>query len=69
MKVTFMDGRNEKVLAQNVTSQEEGFKVISDFLRTHNYKSYYVRYWRDEERKATQCDVGSWSQFFYLYDD
>mgnify|MGYP006895560827 CR=1 FL=1 len=33
MKVTFMDGQSERVLAQNVASQEEGFKVISDFLR------------------------------------
>ena len=69
MKVTFMDGQSERVLAQNVASQGGGCKGISDFLRAHKYKAYYVRYGREEERKATQCDVGSWSQFFYLYDD
>lgn len=69
MKVTFMDGHGEEVLYTNVASQEEGFKLIFDHMTSRGLnKSQYFRYWRDEERKAVQCDIGSWSSFYFVYD-
>lgn len=38
--------------------------IILDFLKAHNYKSYY---WRVTENENETCiDVGSWSEFFYI---
>lgn len=46
-------------------STEEIFQLIGDFLKTHNYKSYYTRIWKNEEDEI-YYDVGSWSEFFVL---
>ena len=36
--------------------------VIRDFLKKHNYKSYYTRSW--EKNGVKKYDVGSHTQFF-----
>ncbi len=49
-------------------SEKEIFKLISDFLKKHNYKSYYTRIWKNEKGEI-YYDVGSYSEFFVLIDD
>lgn len=46
----------------------EALKVIKNFLDERNYKSYYTRMWTDENG-ARWFDVGSWSEFFVMYED
>lgn len=48
-------------------STEEIFQLIKDFLKAHNYKSYYTRIWKNEEDEI-YYDVGSWSEFFVLIE-
>ena len=43
-------------------NSEEVYKIIDNFLKAHNYKSYYVRSW--DENDGTHYDVGSHSEFF-----
>ena len=50
------------LIKENVESEEEALREISEFLKRHNYNSYYTRMWREEE--VTVFDVGSWSEFF-----
>ena len=52
------------LIKENVKDIDEALKEISDFLERHNYKSYYTRYWTNEDE--TTFDVGSWSEFFKL---
>lgn len=39
------------------------FTGIRNFLKDHNYTSYYIRSWEEDSR--IKYDVGSWSEFFY----
>lgn len=48
-------------------STEEIFQLIGDFLKAHNYKSYYTRIWKNEKDEV-YYDVGSWSEFFVLIE-
>ena len=43
------------------------FKAINDFLDDHNYKSYYQRTWKKDD-KTTVVDVGSHTEFFYIQE-
>ena len=47
--------------------KESAFKVINDFLDNHNYKSYYQRTWKKDD-KTTVVDVGSHTEFFYIQE-
>lgn len=65
MKVTFQNSMGiERVLAE-VSTYKECRKVIKDFLEDHNYKSYYTRV--EKGKDYLKFDVGSWSEFFFLY--
>lgn len=50
-----------------VENEESAFKVINDFLNDHNYKSYYQRTWKKDD-KTTVVDVGSWTERFYIQE-
>ncbi len=41
--------------------------AIQDFIRKHNFKSYYTRIWESDGWR--HYDVGSWSEFFHLQID
>lgn len=60
MKLYFCDE-----FMKEVETEKEAFKEISAFLKKCNYKSYYTRYYIDNEG-VMHIDVGSHSQFFYL---
>lgn len=40
------------------------YKIIDNFLKDHNYKSFYKRMW--DEGNSTVIDVGSYTEFFYV---
>lgn len=46
-----------------VSNFNDVFTGIRNFLTDHNYKSYYIRSWKEDGR--IKYDVGSWSEFFY----
>lgn len=49
---------------------EEAVRDISKFLKDHSYTSYYMRTWRaDEDDCQLVFDVGSHTEFFYLYKE
>lgn len=63
-KVTFEAPRKPVRELGVVNSMDECYKLINQFLEQSNYKSYYMRGWKDGER--IKIDVGSWSEFFYI---
>ena len=71
MKVVFENSYGERREIGRCKKQEEAMKIINNFLNEHNYKSYYCRMWVgcDEDGAYTKVDVGSWSEFFYIYTD
>ena len=67
------DGK-ERVIAEAQT-MNEALDAIREFLKEHEYKSYFTRFWLEEtEYENAPCvvltfDVGSWSEFFHIYFD
>ena len=54
----------------NPTNETEVFAIISQFLKEHNYKSYYIRYWiNPNNSKEKIYDVGSHAEFFVCYNE
>ena len=67
MILRFVNTNNEartRVIAQ-VSSEKEAHQEIANFLKEHNYTSYYTRIWYPKEN-IKRHDVGSWSEFFDL---
>ena len=63
IKVLF-DSRLDKREIGQGTSFKECNLIINNFLKDHNYESYYWRYAYHDTH--IWIDVGSWSQFFEL---
>ena len=52
------------------STREDAFKVINEFLKGYNYKSYYTRTWfADDSKKKEIVDVGSHSEFFHIVEE
>ena len=68
MQVLFENSAKKKRNIGTASSMQDAMKVISDFLNQHNYKSYYKRVWKVDE-KTTKVDVGSHTEFFYIIED
>lgn len=64
-EVFFENGTKRKI--GEVKTEKEAFVVINDFLKEHNYKSYYKVITQLNE-KEKRIDVGSWTQFFYIVE-
>lgn len=64
-EVYFEASNKNKRLLDKVNTTIEVSKVIQDFLKDHNFKSYYWRYWRTPEGD-TYVDVGSHTEFFVI---
>ena len=78
LNVMFENSKGQKRIIGTVENEEsafkiindfldEAFKVINDFLTDHNYKSYYQRTWKKDD-KTTVVDVGSHTEFFYIQE-
>ena len=65
MKVLCENSNHERREIGVCNSKEEAYEIITRFLNQHNYRAYYynVSMYEDYER----VDVGSWSEFFYIY--
>lgn len=49
---------------------EEAYKMITTFLKEHDFVSYYSRYWTNpDNRHERKIDVGSHTEFFVLYNE
>lgn len=64
MKVYFENSQGKIREIGQANNEKEAFKIIKDFLSTHNFTSYYTRYW--EEDDCLKVDVGSHTEFFYI---
>ena len=67
LNVMFENSKGQKRIIGAVENEELAFKVINDFLDDHNYKSYYQRTWKKDD-KTTVVDVGSHTEFFYIQE-
>lgn len=66
MKLTFENSFGEEREIAVVSSEKEAFVKIQEFLDAHNFKSYYTRTTFFGTAKR-MYDVGSHTEFFYLY--
>ena len=67
LNVMFENSKSQKRIIGTAETNDEAFKVINDFLNDHNYKSYYKRTWKKDD-KTTVVDVGSHTEFFYIQE-
>lgn len=67
MRVTFKNAIGKERTIGTCETEKEAWKIINDFLKEHNYKSYYHRTSFIEELNRYWIDVGSWTEFFYVY--
>lgn len=65
MRVVFDNGVETTIGHRN--NIKEANKIIYDFLVEKNYKSHYWRTSFIEDEQKWWVDVGSWSEFFYIY--
>ena len=65
IQVLFKNSNGKIRTIGEVITQKEAFKVVNSFLDEHNYKSYYKRTWKTDD-KTTAVDVGSHTEKFYL---
>lgn len=66
MKLTFENSFGEEREIAVVSSEKDAFAKIREFLDAHNFKSYYTRTTFLATGKR-MYDVGSHTEFFYLY--
>ena len=58
---------NRRIIAEPET-EEEAWEEISKFCKDRRFHIYYVRTWKTPD--GAKCyDVGSHTEFFYLFDD
>ena len=67
LNVMFENSKGQSRTIGTVENEESAFKVINDFLDDHNYKSYYQRTWKKDD-KTTVVDVGSHTECFYIQE-
>ena len=67
LNVMFENSKGQSRTIGTAETQESAFKLINDFLAEHNYKSYYQRTWKKDD-KTTVIDVGSHTEFFYIQE-
>lgn len=65
MKFTFKNSSGEERFLADVEKEEDVWQIMQDFLKEHDFKSYYTRVIAYPNFK--EYDVGSHTEFFYLY--
>lgn len=66
MRVEFEDRYDVRHVIGECETEKEAFKIIYDFLKEHNYESYYART-REIDENHIWVDVGSHTEFFHIY--
>lgn len=65
--VLFENSSGQLRIIGTAETSDTAFEVIDDFLADHNYKSYYKRTWKTDD-KTICIDVGSYTEFFYIQE-
>lgn len=65
--VLFQNSKGKKRVIGTAGAESGAFKLIDNFLNEHNYKSYYKRTWKADD-KTTAIDVGSWTEQFIVQE-
>lgn len=66
MKVYFERANGDLVLiSDKITTTEEAWEEINDFLDSKNFKSYYKRVWKVDDYMKVDC--GSHTEYFRIY--
>ena len=65
--ILFENSEGKKRIIGTAGSESGAFKLINNFLAEHNYKSYYKRTWKTDD-KTMVMDVGSWAERFYIQE-
>ena len=68
--ILYFENRNgiRREIARPQTAPE-AHELISQFLKEHNYETYYTRTYLCSNGTEILFDVGSYSEFFYLYKE
>ena len=66
-KVIFEYSRGQKRFIDMAETPEYANKIVADFLDECNYKSYYQRRWKVDD-KTTKVDYGEHTSFFYIQE-
>lgn len=66
-RVLFINSMGKGRQIGKTESQEQAYAIISKFLDKHNFKSYYSRTWKTND-KTTVVDVGSHTEFFQIIE-
>lgn len=66
MRLTFQNSHGEEREIAIVSSEDEAFDKMKEFMDVHKFKSYYTRI-TCMGPVARMYDVGSHTEFFYLY--
>lgn len=65
MKLYFQRSNGEYRKLSDFATKENVGGMIDNFVKAHNYESYYTRSWEDDDNQ-TWYDVGSHTEFFVL---
>lgn len=65
--ILFKNSEGKKKIIGTTGSESGAFNLINNFLAEHNYKSYYKRAWKTDD-KTMAVDVGSWAERFYIQE-
>ena len=68
MKLLFENRFGDYRVVAEVANREEAATAIADFLKAHEFKSYYTRNWISEYETFFRLnyDVGSHTEFFVI---
>lgn len=64
MKLYFKNCQGKERLIAECKTVQDAHKEIDKFLDEHNFKSYYIRSWDNED--GVTIDVGSHSEFMVI---
>lgn len=68
MKLYFENSRGERRVIAEPETRGGALEAIHAFCEERGFTIYYTRTWKAPD--GAECfDVGSWSEFFYLYEN
>ena len=67
MKLYFENSNGKRRVIAAPKTREEAWEIIHAFCEERNFRIYYVRTWKTPDG-AEVFDVGSHTEFFYLYN-
>ena len=68
MKLYFKNSKGERRIIAKPETRDDAWKEIHKFCNDRNFEIYYVRTWKTPDGTEVY-DVGSHTEFFYLFED